>query len=160
MQGSVAPFGLKSRALRLLSQREHSRRELERKLAVHETESGELARVLDELQAKGLINEARVVASVVHRRAGKLGTARVRQEMLAKGLSPDLMAETLDQLQQTEPERAQAVWARKFSEPAADLKERARQARFLIGRGFSAEVVRKIVHQGACLGEDEPTDPG
>jgi regulatory protein len=40
-----------SRALRLLSQREHSRRELERKLAEYETASGELARVLDELES-------------------------------------------------------------------------------------------------------------
>jgi regulatory protein len=149
-----------SRALRLLSQREHSRRELERKLAEYETASGELARVLDELESKGLIHEARVVASVVHRRAGKLGTARVRQELLAKGLSPDLMAEALGQLQQTETERAQALWARKFLEPAADLKERARQVRFLIGRGFSADVVRKIVHRGVCLEDDTPSDQG
>jgi regulatory protein len=70
------------------------------------------------------------------------------------------MAEALGQLQQTETERAQAVWARKFTEPAADLKERARQARFLIGRGFSAEVVRKIVHRGVCLEDDTPSDQG
>ena len=40
---------LKGRALRLLGQREHSRRELERKLAPYEQESGALVRALDEL---------------------------------------------------------------------------------------------------------------
>ena len=72
---------LKGRALRLLSQREHSRLELERKLAQHETDPGELAKALDELQARGFISEERVVESVIHRRASKLGTARVKQEL-------------------------------------------------------------------------------
>ena len=136
---------LKGRALRLLSQREHSRLELERKLSAHETEPGTLAKALDELQARGFISEERVVESVIHRRAAKLGTARVKQELQAKGLSPEAMGEALEQLRSTELERAREVWARKFGEPATEPKEKARQVRFLISRGFAAEVVRKVV---------------
>ena len=136
---------LKGRALRLLSQREHSRLELERKLAPHETEPGQLAKALDELQARGFISEERVVESVVHRRAAKLGTARVKQELQAKGLSPEAMGEALEQLRSTELERAREVWARKFGEPATEPKEKARQIRFLVSRGFATEVVRKVV---------------
>ena len=136
---------LKGRALRLLSQREHSRLELERKLAEHETEPGQLAKALDELQARGFISEERVVASVIHRRAAKLGTARVRQELQAKGLSGEAVAEALEELRVTELDRAREVWARKFGEPATEPKEKARQIRFLVSRGFAAEVVRKIV---------------
>ena len=136
---------LKGRALRLLSQREHSRQELERKLAEHETEPGQLARALDELQAKGFISEARVIESVVHRRASKLGTARVRQELAAKGLSGEAVDEALAQLRTTELERAREVWMRKFGEPATDPKEQARQIRFLVSRGFATEVVRRVV---------------
>ena len=136
---------LKGRALRLLSQREHSRLELERKLAAHETEPGQLAQALDELQKRGFISETRVVESVIHRRASKLGTARVKQELQAKGLSPEAMGEALEQLRSTELERARDVWVRKFGETTTDPKERARQIRFLISRGFAAEVVRKIV---------------
>ena len=130
--------------MRLLSQREHSRVELERKLAAHEEEPGTLARALDELQAKGFISEDRVVESVIHRRAGKLGTARVQQELAAKGLSSESMAQALEQLRSTELERARDVWSRKFGESATDPKERARQMRFLLSRGFAAEVVRKV----------------
>ena len=136
---------LKGRALRLLSQREHSRQELERKLAEHETEPGQLAQALDELQAKGFISEARVIESVVHRRASKLGTARVRQELAAKGLSGEAVDEALAQLRATELERAREVWMRKFGEPATDPKEKARQIRFLVSRGFATEVVRRVV---------------
>ena len=139
---------LKGRALRLLSQREHSRLELERKLAGHETEPGQLAKALDELQARGFISEERVVESVIHRRASKLGTARVRQELQSKGLSPEVMADALEQLRGTELARAREVWARKFGEPATEPKEKARQIRFLVSRGFAAEVVRRVV-QGA-----------
>lgn len=138
------PLSLKGRALRLLSQREHSRAELERKLAAHEVEPGTLAQALDELQAKGFINEERVVESVIHRRAGKLGTARVQQELAAKGLSTESMVEALDQLRSTELERARQVWSRKFGAPSAEPKERARQMRFLLSRGFASEVVRKV----------------
>jgi regulatory protein len=139
---------LKGRALRLLSQREHSRLELERKLVEHETTPGELAKALDELQARGFISEERVVESVLHRRAAKLGTARVKQELLSKGLSAEAMTDALEQLRSTELERAREVWARKFGAPATEPKEKARQIRFLVSRGFAAEVVRRVV-QGA-----------
>jgi regulatory protein len=138
-------LSLKGRALRLLSQREHSRAELERKLGGPETDADELARALDDLQAKGFISEARVVESVVHRRATKLGTARVKQELQAKGLSPEAMGEALEQLRSTEVERAREVWRKKFGEPAADAAERAKHMRFLASRGFSPEAIRQVV---------------
>jgi regulatory protein len=84
-RGQPAP-SLKARALRLLSQREHSRLELERKLAKHETEPGTLAQALDWLQGKGFINETRVAESVVQRKAARMGTARIAQELAQKGL--------------------------------------------------------------------------
>jgi regulatory protein len=138
-------LSLKGRALALLARREHSRAELQRKLAAHEQSPGQLQAILDELQAKGFINEERVIESVIHRRASKLGAARIRQELQAKGLPSEAMAQALAQLKGTELERAREVWHRKFGEAATEPKEHARQARFLISRGFSAEVVRKIV---------------
>ena len=136
---------LKGRALRLLSQREHSRSELERKLAPHEQVPGELAKALDELQARDFINEGRVVESVVHRRAAKLGTSRIRQELATKGLSGEAVAEVVAQLKDSELSRAQEVWRKKFGRPPADPAERAKQMRFLITRGFNAEVVRQVI---------------
>ncbi|PUE33564.1 recombination regulator RecX [Limnohabitans sp. Jir72] len=136
---------LKGRALRLLSQREHSRAELERKLATHEETPGELAKALDELQARDFINDGRAIESVVNRRAGKLGAARVRQELAAKGLSGEAVTEAMDALRETELSRAQEVWRKKFGQPPTDAHERARQMRFLITRGFAAEVVRRVI---------------
>ncbi len=140
-----APLSLKGRALRLLAGREHSRAELERKLAEHEQEPGELARILDELQAKGFISQARVIESVIHRRAARFGAARIRQELGSKGLDPEAVAQAVEGLKASELERARAVWRKKFPEPAADATERARQMRFLASRGFAAEVIGRVV---------------
>lgn len=142
---SFAQPSLKGRALRLLSGREHSRAELERKLASFEEEPGELARVLDELQTKGFISEARVIESVVHRRAAKLGTARIKQELQGKGLDPEAVTEALACLRATEHTRALEVWRKKFGEPAQDAQAAAKQMRFLASRGFGGDVIRRIV---------------
>lgn len=145
---TVPQPSLKGRALRCLAAREHSRAELQRKLAPYEEEPGQIERVLDELQAKGFISEERVAASLLHRRAARLGDRRIRQELQAKGLDAPTVAQALEQLRGTERERAQAVWQRKFGVPPQDAKERARQVRFLVARGFSAEVVRRVVQGG------------
>jgi regulatory protein len=142
----LGQLSLKGRALRLLSTREHSRAELERKLARHEEEPGQLRRVLDELQAKDFINEQRVVDSVLHRRAPGLGAARIRQELQSKGLSPQAVAEAVAALQSTELQRAREVWRRKFDALPADMAQRARQARFLASRGFGGEVIRRVLN--------------
>jgi regulatory protein len=136
---------LKGRALRLLSQREHSRQELERKLRAFEEVPGELAQALDFLQAKDFINEQRVLESVVHRRASKMGASRVKQELQAKGLAPEAVSEALQGLRETEVDRAREVWRKKFGQPALDANERAKQMRFLLTRGFAAEAVRRVV---------------
>ena len=141
---------LKGRALRFLSQREHSRAELERKLAPHEEVPGELAKALDELQARDFINDGRAVDSLVNRRSGKLGSTRIRQELAAKGLSGDAVAEAMAGLKDTEQSRALEVWRKKFGQAPQTPQERAKQMRFLLTRGFNAEVVRRVV-QGSDL---------
>jgi regulatory protein len=138
-------LSLKGRALRLLSMREHSRQELERKLKAFEETPGELAQALDFLAAKDFINEQRVVESVVNRRQLKLGASRVRQELQAKGLPAEAIAEAVQTMRSTELERAREVWRKKFGEPPEDQVARAKQIRFLVSRGFAPEVVRKVV---------------
>lgn len=138
---------LKNRALRLLTHREHSRSELERKLAEHEEAPGQLAAVLDELAAKGFISHERVVVSVVYRRGAKLGVRRVAQELQQKGIAPDEMQSALEELRATELARARDVWQKKFGHTATTPQEKAKQLRFLASRGFGTEVLTKVVNQ-------------
>ncbi len=138
-------LSLTGRALRLLSSREHSRAELQRKLAPHEETPGELAAVLDKLAAKDLQSDQRAVDSLVYRRSAKLGTQRLRQEMQSKGMDPQAVAQAVALLRSSEQARAFEVWRKKFGSPASTPAERAKQVRFLAGRGFSGEAIARVV---------------
>jgi len=138
-------LSLTGRALRLLSSREHSRAELQRKLAPHEETPGELAAVLDKLAAKDLQSDQRAVDSLVYRRSAKLGTQRLRQEMQSKGMDPQAVAQAVALLRTSEQARAFEVWRKKFGSPAATPAERAKQVRFLAGRGFGGEAIARVV---------------
>jgi regulatory protein len=140
-------LSLKGRALRYLAAREHSRAELERKLAAHADSPEQLAQVLDELQDKDFISEARVVESVINRRAGRFGAARIRHELQGKGLAPETVLDAVNGLKATEVERAREVWRRKFGELAPDAAARGKQMRFLAARGFGSEAIRRVVSQ-------------
>jgi regulatory protein len=157
-QNEVAPrrrgftLSLKGRALRLLAGREHSRSELEKKLRVHEEAPGQLAQVLDDLQAKDFISETRVVESVINRRSSRLGAARIRHELVEKGVSREQIDEAIGGLQASELDRARELWQRKFGlsqgEGPLDAATRARQMRFLLSRGFSGAVVNQVLRAG------------
>ena len=144
-------LSVKGRALRYLSQREHSRLELERKLARHvqDTEAAsaqaQIATALDRLVAAGLLSEARAAESVLLHQGRRFGSRRLKQVLQSKGLAAELVAETLQQARGTELERAREVWGRRFGTAPVDAKERARQMRFLAGRGFDGEVIRRVV---------------
>jgi regulatory protein len=140
-------ISLKGRALRALAAREYSRVELERKLAAFEEAPGDLARALNDLAAKGFIDEQRVADSLVHRRGSKLGAARVLQELKAKGVEPAAIAQATEHLRATELERAHAVWRKKFGEAAATPADKAKQMRFLATRGFSGDVIKRVMAQ-------------
>lgn len=159
------PLSLRARALQWLSQREHSRLELRRKLlrAARQREAGaasegvepanpgpEVDALLDWLAANRYLSEARFVESRVHARSARFGNRRITQELAQHGAALD--ASTAEQLKTTELARARAVWQRKFgAAPAADMAARAKQTRFLAGRGFSAEVIRRVVRGGGDI---------
>jgi len=85
------------------------------------------------------------VESLVHRRAARLGTSRIRQELNSRGLPAQAVQDAVEQLRATELERAREVWRKKFGTPPGDAAERAKQMRFLAGRGFAGEVIRRVV---------------
>jgi regulatory protein len=163
---------LRARALQWLSQREHSRSELRRKLlrrrSAADAPSGEgpdpgvVDQVLDALQQQGWLSDERFVASRVRTRAPRQGLQRIRAELARHGLSLD--AGSAAALRESELARARAVWQRRFGRPAADAAERARQMRFLAGRGFATEVIRRIVPRAGATGdattEHPDDDPG
>ena len=156
-------LSVKGRALRYLSQREHGRVELARKLCRHLQDSEtadaatQIAQTLDELASLGLLSEARAAASVLHSEGARFGERRLRQSLQSKGFAPELVASTLADARSSEDERALAVWCRKFGQPPQNAAERAKQMRFLLGRGFTAQVCGRLLRQQGTLGAGEPS---
>ncbi|KNZ33296.1 MAG: hypothetical protein AD742_06760 [Methylibium sp. NZG] len=171
--GRGAPsLSMKARAIQWLAQREHSRTELRRKLLrlaikdaaaalganameadAAEADAGEAdeaaadARVdalLDWLEANRYLSQQRFVESRVHAREARFGNLRIRQELAQHQLA--LPTEIASALKGTELARARAVRETRFgSAGPADTAERGRQARFLAGRGFSGDVIHRVL---------------
>ena len=139
------PAGLRVRALRMLARREYSRRELQDRLCSPDVDEAEVQSVLDEFEGKGWLSERRFVDAVVQTRRRRFGAARVLHELREKGVSEEGLADARQALADSELEAARTVWKKKFGQPPASLAERAKQTRFLAGRGFSADVIRSVL---------------
>lgn len=145
-------LSLRDRALRCLAQRDHSRQELARKLAAHGSPD-EVAVVLQDLKERGLQSDSRFAGGYVRAKARRMGNGRLAKELARRGVDRELIGEALSGPQmEDELQRAREVWRRKFGTPPSDGPEWARQARFLQGRGFAIETIRKLLKD--C--HDEP----
>ncbi len=139
------PVNLRAKAIALLARREHSRAELAGKLARLSADKAAIDILLDALIADDYLSERRAAQSIVRMRAPRQGSLRVAGELRARGIGADLATEMLAGLKGSEAERAQALWERKFGEPAADAASRAKQMRFLQARGFALDIIRAVV---------------
>ncbi|MEN2474591.1 recombination regulator RecX [Burkholderia sp. GS2Y] len=153
-KSSKPPRSLKGRALGYLSRREYSRTELARKLAPYVGEDESVEPVLDALEKDGWLSDARFAESLVHRRASRVGVARIVSELKRHAVGDVLVEEVNAQLRETEWARAQAVWRKKFGALPQTPAERAKQARFLAARGFSSATIVKLLK----VGDDFPID--
>ena len=141
---SGAVRSLRERALRYLSQREHSRLELARKLAPHSDSDAETQQLLDALAADGWLSESRFARSLVHRRASRYGLLRIQAELDTHGVTLQAHETLRRELTESEIDRAWSAWSRRFGVAPADAADRARQMRFLMQRGFSSETIRTV----------------
>jgi regulatory protein len=156
---------LKARALRLLSMREYSRKGLATKLAESaaksfkfnpSTEDAEasatdiplatqIEAVLDDFEARGWLCDERFAEALVRRRSERFGTRKIQDELSQAGVDSAKTVNLLRNLKETEYQRAHELWLRKFGALATEQKERARQYRFLVSKGFSTDVVSRVV---------------
>jgi regulatory protein len=138
-----SPAELKARALRHLVRREHSRAELARKLAPHAESADALAALIDELLSRKQLSDERYAEVRARSLSRKYGPARIRHDLGGKGISADIVEAIATDV--GELERARAILARRYRAPAATPEERAKRARFLQGRGFSIDVILRLI---------------
>jgi regulatory protein len=138
---------LRERAYALLARREYARRELFRRLSV-DAEVDEVETLLDELEAANQLSDARYAEMLLHAREGRHGSRRLASELREKGVDAETAQGIIEQAREADMQSCRAVWAKRFGVLPADIKERAKQTRFLIGRGFPVGVISKVLNQG------------
>lgn len=140
------PEQLKARALRHLARREHSRTELARKLAPYAESPAAIEQLLDLLASKRQQSDERYAEERARMLARKYGAARIRHDLRTRGVGDEIVERVS---RDGELERARAILERKYRAAASTPEERAKRARFLQGRGFSTEVILRLVRGGA-----------
>jgi regulatory protein len=137
----------------LLSRRDFSRAELRVRLLraagaatdAAASAADEVERVVDKVEAQGLLSEDRFVDGFVRARQARYGPARLRHELLRRGVTEERIEAALKLVARDEYAAAHALWAKRFQSTPLDAREWARQARFLGTRGFSHEVIRQVL---------------
>lgn len=137
---------LLSEAVAALARREYARAELRRKLRRRFPDSAEqeLESALDRLESLGYLSDERFAEKFVRQKAGRLGAARLRMELRQRGVSAEAAEAALSQLGESEQDRAYQVWSKKFGSLPEDERERGRQIRFLLSRGFGYSIIREV----------------
>ena len=148
---------LRNKALRLLTTREHSREELLRKLAqakVRRTredakapkpDKDDIASLVDDLTAQGWQSDDRYAEAIVRRLTGQASRRFISEKLAQAGIKKDVAATALEALEQDDVAVAQALWMRRFGDTPKDDKERQRQIRYLLSRGFHLGDAFKLV---------------
>lgn len=148
---------MRDRALRLLARREYGRHELAHKLEYAGADRDELAALLDEFEAKNWLSDRRFAESYVADHRRREGAVKLAHALRQRGIADALIAEVLAALNtgddDSEVARARSIWRKKFTTPPGSQQERAKQMRFLQGRGFSIETIRQAMSREEASGD-------
>jgi regulatory protein len=153
-----APVPLATVAIRLLARREHGRAELAAKLLAKGGTTEDVEATLDDLERRGYLSDARFAQALVHQKAGRYGRRAIAHALKERQVEPGAAKAALATVAEVdEAADAEALWARRFGAAPKDDRERARQIRFLLARGYSTGVALAVVRKaGAGDPEDDP----
>jgi len=136
------------KACDFLARREHSRKELQYKLARACENESLIEELLDKLSAEGLQSDVRFTESFVHHRINKgQGPIKIEQELRQRGVEQDLIMTYLYDENRDWISMAEGIRTKKFGEDVPnDYQKKAKQSRFLYSRGFNSEVINQLLN--------------
>jgi regulatory protein len=130
----------------LLARREHSEQELQQKLQARGYGPEAVGEVLAGLKTAGMQDDVRYTEAYIRSRVAKgYGPVRISRELFERGITDKLVTQVLTAMDMDWDERIRAVRQKKFGLDApADIREQARQSRFLLYRGFTSEQTQRV----------------
>jgi regulatory protein len=147
--GGKSEATLRSRALRLLARREHSREELRRKLLAKAAEGDDVEGLLDDLARRGWLSDARFAEQAIRARAGRFGPLKLAQHLRNCGVDDETISAGFQAAGEDGASDIGKVWASRFRALPADDREKVRQIRFLQGRGFVLEEIMRFLRNSS-----------
>jgi regulatory protein len=137
---------LRERAMRLLARREYASGELSRRLQAQGAPSALAREVVAQLVQEGWVSDERFTGAFVRsRRSRGDGPLKLRAELRERGVAADIIADQIDpQAEADWLPQLQALCVRHFPQPAADYAQWAKQARFLIRKGYTHAQIRRV----------------
>lgn len=141
------PLAVRRAAMDLLARREHGRVELTRKLRKRGAPDELIDGALDRLTEEGLLSEARYLESfVAYRARAGYGPQRIREELGQRGLARGDIDQALRDSGIDWFEQLRETWQRKYAGRLPnDARERAQQGRFLAYRGYSLDMIGRLL---------------
>lgn len=137
----------RQRALGLLTRREHSRKELARKLAGSGVEPTEAAEAIDLLGREGWQDDARFATSLAHWRAASgCGPLRIRAELRTHAVDPQLVDAAFAALAESGEAdweaNAKSLLGSRYGHALRDPAIQRKAAGYLARRGFDTATIR------------------
>ena len=145
----MAAASLLAQAIGLLARREYARAELEHKLLAKGWDRAEIRAALDDLTARGYLSDVRYAHALAAQRAGRYSSRRIAEELKAKGVARGEIESALAGAAIDDDAALKALWERRFGNPPANEREKARQVRFLQARGFALSAILRFLHTAA-----------
>lgn len=141
-----SPAAVRRAAMDLLARREHSRVELTRKLRQRGAAVEMIDTALERLSEEGLLSDERFLECFIRSRANAgIGPLRIRDELNQRGLPRAAVEQALAAGAIDWAGNLRELWRRRFASLPADARERAKQGRFLLQRGFAHEAVNRLL---------------
>lgn len=136
---------LVSAALKLLARRDYSRSEFISKLTAAEFGRDDVEAAADWCHEQGFLNETRFAEAASRRLGAKFGAKRVAHTLRQKGVAEEQVSAAMLTLNESEQDRARALWTRKFGNVAESADEKSKQIRYLQSRGFSFAIIKLVI---------------
>lgn len=154
---------LKMRAAAALARREYTRKALREKL-IRGLEEGEtevdVDEALNDMERWGYLSDERFAKVRARNKASIFGDRRIREELRREGVAQETARIAMDEIAEPENVRCYRLWKRRFGEFPADRKEREKQIRYLLYRGFSMSSVDDVLRGRVIVEEEEVSDWG
>ena len=142
---------LRNKALKLISYKEYSTKNLHDKLCLyikklsHDVCEDDVDEILEEFKEKRWISDLRAVECLINQKSSRFGSVRLRVELKKLNVSESIIKSALAKITMTEIERAELIIQKKYHDPPVNYNDNCKQKNYLYRKGFVIDVCNYVI---------------